>query len=114
MSRFSKEEMDLEKKRIQRSINRKTGFKKKGLWVVSVAASFLVLVAGYFLIQQNFPTVSNFAEEQNQYQPKENKNIVLTLPGDSVITFNENTEVIIDEKGSLTVSGNNQKALVCK
>ncbi len=109
--RFLREEMDLEKKRIQRSINRKNGFKKKGLWAVSVAASFLVLVAGYFLILQNFPTVSNFAEEQTQYQSKENKNIVLTLPGDSVIAFDENTEVIIDEQGSLTVSGNNQKAL---
>ena len=36
---------------------------------------------------------------------------MLTLPGDSVIAFDENTEVIIDEQGSLTVSGNNQKAL---
>ncbi len=109
--RFSTEEMDLEKQRIERSINRKNKSKKKGLWAVSIAASFLVMVASYFLIRQNFPPAPSFTEEQTQYQSKENKNIVLTLPGDSVIAFDENTEVIIDEQGSLTVSGNNQKAL---
>lgn len=108
--RFSKEEMELERQRMHASIKRKAKQKRNRFLVASVAACFSILIIGYvFYFRESKP--SYFSEVKSGYQPKQNKEIVLTLPGDSVITFAENTEVKIDEQGSLMVSGSNQKPL---
>ena len=108
--RFSEEEMKLERQRMHTSINRKAKQKRNRFLVASVAASFAIIVVSYIFISRESGPVY-FSEDQTEYQPKQNKEIVLTLPGDSVLVFDEDTEVKIDEQGALVVNGSNQKAL---
>nr|WP_319499631.1 FecR domain-containing protein [uncultured Draconibacterium sp.] len=109
--RFTEEELKQERLKIISRAEPKIKLKRNRFIVAATAAAcFLLLVISYLFLGKD-PKPVLLSEEQQAYPPIESKDIVLSISGDSIVTFDENTDVKIDKRGSLIVSESNQKAL---
>lgn len=107
---FSQDELQNEWARIQHSISLSVMRKRRLVYTLSIASSLaLLLTASWFFFftrtdQERFITTN---------QPG-NKEIQLTLPDQSSVTFGENADIICDQEGNITVSTARKKERITR
>ncbi len=108
---FSDEELSKEWIKISHSAKRISIRKKNRNWLLSLsaAASVLLIVATYFFVLHN--KQGHYATDLTQLPVKEEKNIVLTLPNDSLVAFNQDADISLDQTGNIVINGIDNKKL---
>ena len=105
---FTQDELLTEWTRINHSIKKKGVGRKRLVYTLSIASSLtLLLIVSYF----SFFTKPAPDKLITVTQPG-NKEIQLTLPDQSSVTFGENADIIYDQEGNITVTTAKKKELL--